>query len=107
MRYVGQQAEVTVALAGDPREPKNQGDLRQYFDKAYENLYGVRLDDMDVEVVSWRVTARGGAKERQARVWLADAPTPPKTTRPVYLDGQSVDTPVYDRSAVAGCLVGA
>ncbi len=101
MRYVGQQAEVTVALAGDPREPKNQGDLRQYFDKAYENLYGVRLDDMDVEVVSWRVTARGGATERQAGVRLADAPTPPKTTRPVYLDGQSVDTPVYDRSALA------
>ncbi len=101
MRYVGQQAEVTVALAGDPRDPANQGDLRQYFDKAYENLYGVKLDDMDVEVVSWRVTARGGATERQADVRFADEEAPPKTTRPVYLEGQSVDTPVYDRNALA------
>jgi N-methylhydantoinase A len=101
MRYVGQQAEVTVALAGDPRDAENQGDLRQYFDKAYENLYGVRLDDMDVEVVSWRVIARGGATERHAGVRFADEATPPKSTRPVYLVGQSVDTPVYDRNALA------
>ncbi len=101
MRYVGQQAEVTVALAGDPRDSANQGDLRQYFDKAYENLYGVKLDDMDVEVVSWRVTARGGATEHQVGVRFADEATPPKTTRPVYLEGQSVDTPVYDRNALA------
>jgi N-methylhydantoinase A len=101
MRYVGQQTEVTVPLAGDPRDPSNQGDLRQRFDAAYENLYGVKLDDMDVEVVSWRVTARGGDTERRAEVVLAEADAAPKTTRAVYLEGQSIDTPVYDRSALA------
>ena len=101
MRYVGQQTEVTVPLAGDPRETENQGDLRQRFDKAYDNLYGVRLDDMDVEVVSWRVTARGGDTERNADVVFADSAAEPKATRPVYLEGKSIDTPVYDRSALA------
>lgn len=101
MRYVGQQTEVTVPLAGDPRDTKNQGSLRQLFDEAYENLYGVKLDDMDVEVVSWRVTARGGEAQRHADVVLADKAGKPKATRPVYLDGQFIDTPVYDRGALA------
>ena len=101
MRYVGQQTEVTVPLKGDPRDASNQGDLRQLFDVAYENLYGVKLDDMDVEVVSWRVTARGGDTERHANVVFADKAAKPKATRPVFLDGESIDTPVYDRGALA------
>jgi N-methylhydantoinase A len=101
MRYVGQQTEVTVPLAGDPRDTANQSGLRQLFDDAYENLYGVKLDDMDVEVVSWRVTARGGDTARHANVTFADKDATPKATRPVYLDGKSIDTPVYDRSALA------
>jgi N-methylhydantoinase A len=101
MRYVGQQTEVTVPLAGDPRDPENQGDLQERFDKAYDNLYGVRLDDMDVEVVSWRVTARGGDTERNADVVFADNEAAAKATRPVYLEGKSIDTPVYDRNALA------
>ena len=101
MRYVGQQTEVTVPLSGDPRDAANQGDLRQRFDKAYENLYGVKLDDMNVEVVSWRVTARGGETTRNASVDLPNKNAEPKAIRPVYLDGESIDTPVYDRSALA------
>ena len=101
MRYVGQQTEVTVPLSGDPRDNKNQGDLRERFDVAYENLYGVKLDDMQVEVVSWRVTARGGETERHANVELAEKAAEPKATRAVYLDGQSLNIPIYDRSALA------
>ena len=101
MRYVGQQTEVTVHLAGDPRAVENQGDLRARFDAAYELLYGVKLDDMDVEIVSWRLAARGGDTERHADVEFAEVPAEPKTTRAVYLDGESFDIPVYDRNALA------
>ncbi len=101
MRYVGQQTEVTVHLAGDPRLKENQGDLRERFDAAYENLYGVKLDDMGVEAVSWRVTARGGDTERHANVEFAESAEAPKATRAVYLDGRSLDIPIYDRSALA------
>ncbi len=101
MRYVGQQTEVTVHLAGDPRESDHQQDLRKRFDAAYETLYGVKLDDMSVEVVSWRVTARGGDSDRHADVEFAAADATPKATRAVYLDGKSFDMPIYDRSALA------
>jgi len=101
MRYVGQQTEVTVALAGDPHGQVNRQDLRARFDKAYEILYDVRLDDMDVEVVSWRVTARGGDTHREVKAALAEAEASPKSTRSVFLDGLSLSTPVYDRSALA------
>jgi N-methylhydantoinase A len=101
MRYVGQQTEVTVALAGDPHEKANRVNLRGRFDRAYEILYGVRLDDMDVEVVSWRVTARGGDTHREVRANLADAEAAPKSTRSVFLDDQSLRTPVFDRLSLA------
>ncbi|MGH9332166.1 MAG: hydantoinase/oxoprolinase family protein, partial [Vicinamibacteria bacterium] len=54
MRYYGQANEVTVALESDPRIDRDLGSLRARFDEAYEMLYGIRLADMDVEVVSWR-----------------------------------------------------
>jgi N-methylhydantoinase A len=61
----------------------------------------VKLDDMRVEVVSWRVTARGGDTDRHANVDLAKVATGPKSTRAVFLDGQSLDVPIYDRHALA------
>ena len=101
MRYVGQQAEVTVGLKGDPHEAGNRNDLRDRFDEAYEILYGVRLDDMAVEVVTWRVTVSGGEPDRQASQATATSEGSPKANRSVFLDGQSYDTPVYDRSSLA------
>ncbi|MGH9321521.1 MAG: hydantoinase/oxoprolinase family protein, partial [Vicinamibacteria bacterium] len=59
MRYYGQANEVTVALESDPRIDRDLGSLRARFDEAYEMLYGIRLADMDVEVVSWRASAHG------------------------------------------------
>lgn len=101
MRYVGQQTEVTVPLAGDPREVGNQLELRQRYDVAYENLYGVKLDDMDVEIVSWRATARGGESDRQPDIKLGEKVATPKTTRSVYIDGESMLVPIFDRGALS------
>ncbi len=101
VRYVGQQTELTVQLSGDPRRVAHQGNLRDRFDAAYELLYGVKLDDMQVEIVSWRVTARGGETERRADVELAESAAKPKASRAVYLDRQSIQLPVYDRNALA------
>lgn len=100
MRYFGQQTEVTVALAGDPREEQNRGDLRSRFDQAYENLFGVRLDDMEVEVVGWRVTARGGDTERPANIRFADDPGKPKAIRSVYVGDRSLDVSVFGRDGL-------
>lgn len=101
MRYSGQQSEVTVALGSDPSKSRDPGDLRPRFEKAYEALYGVRLGDMDVEVVSWRVTALGRESRREAEVVLAEKPGHPKGARSVYFAGTFVSVPVYSRAALA------
>ncbi|NOX69775.1 MAG: hydantoinase/oxoprolinase family protein [Gammaproteobacteria bacterium] len=101
MRYVGQQNEVPVPLAGDPRQAENQDDLRERFNEIYQKLYGLRLDDMDIEVVSWRVTAHGGEAQRQVNVSLANEEGKPKSRRNVYIENRHVETPVYDRSTLA------
>ncbi len=100
MRYVGQQAEVTVVLPEDPRHQQDEAELRRRFDEAYEALYAVRLDDMEVEIVSWRVTASSGDTSREISVQFADSKAEPKSTRSIFLDGQQFDTPVYDRTAL-------
>ena len=100
MRYAGQQTEVTVAFDGNPAQARDGSGLRRRFDAAYEALYGVRLDDMDVEVVNWRVTAHGGATGREAHFEAAGAPAQAKGERPVYLAGEEIAVPVYDRSAL-------
>ncbi len=99
-RYFGQQNEVTTRLPGDPRKARDPALLRECFEEAYEALYGVRLPDVDVEIVSWRLTARGGSADREPLVNLRKEPAPPRTRRHVYLDGKEVDVAVYDRSTL-------
>ena len=101
MRYFGQQAEVTVRLGGDPRFVRDTRQLRARFDAAYEALYGVRLDDMDVEIVSWRAAAHGGDAGRDISIRLARQPGRPKAQREVYVKDRSIPVPVYDRAALA------
>ncbi|ODU22434.1 MAG: hypothetical protein ABS87_02215 [Sphingomonas sp. SCN 67-18] len=101
MRYLGQQNQVTVLFGDDPRKARDVAALRAAFERDYETLYGVRLDDMDVEIVNWRVTAQGGTSERDVAVTLADAPGAPKKHRKVFIGDRYMDVPVYDRGALA------
>ncbi|PHZ84596.1 hydantoinase/oxoprolinase family protein [Paremcibacter congregatus] len=101
MRYSGQQTEVTVSLESDPRDTRDPDLFRNRFEQQYAALYGVCLDDMDVEVVNWRVTAHGGNTGREVNIKLPDSPADAKSTRAVYLEDRAVDVPVYDRRALA------
>ena len=101
MRYVGQQSEVTVKLGADPGLKHDERDLRSRFDAAYEALYGVRLDDMEVEIVSWRAAAHGGEAARDIGVRLAKRPAKAKTVRDVYQANRTLPVAVYDRAALA------
>ncbi len=101
MRYFGQQTEVTVSFDTDPCLEKDPDDIRTRFESAYETLYGVRLDDMDVEVVSWRITAHGGETGRVAKITTAQTSAEPKQIRQVYIDHETVAVPVYARSALS------
>jgi N-methylhydantoinase A len=59
LRYVGQGHELRVRLppAESGRMVKSSlAALVEEFEKAYENIYGLRIPDCDVEVVTWSVT---------------------------------------------------
>ncbi len=83
MRYYGQANEVTVELEGDPRADRDTSRLRARFEKAYENLYGIRLSEMEAEVVSFRVSAHGPDVRRDHQTTLASAPGSPSSERSV------------------------
>ncbi|MDR6870405.1 N-methylhydantoinase A [Bosea sp. BE125] len=101
MRYVGQQHEVTVIFETDPRQSRDAGALAQQFEAAYRTLYGVNPSHVPIEIVTWRVVARGPSPhfDGQARPQIAQGQA--KRHRPVHAwqDDQSV--PVYERAALA------
>ncbi|MEM8934835.1 MAG: hydantoinase/oxoprolinase family protein [Pseudomonadota bacterium] len=97
MRYGGQQSEITVTLPHDPRETIDERAIKDAFEKTYETFYGLTLEGMEAEIVSWRVTATAGDQSRNVIVPMAAQETAPKSTRDVYIAGQSHDVSVYDR----------
>jgi N-methylhydantoinase A len=103
MRYMGQQNEVTVTFAADPREARSIARIREAFEVAYESQYGLRLAGNEVEVVSWRLTCRGPAVQRSAVAGFAATPGHPRTERTVRLTkARAAETfPVYERALLA------
>jgi N-methylhydantoinase A len=101
MRYTGQQDDLTVNLAADPRSKRDMGELRHQFEQTYEALYGSCLEDMELEVVCWRVTAFGEKSGRKARCELAKSPATAKSRRQVFFEKKIIDVPIYDRNSLA------
>jgi len=101
MRYVGQQHEVTVIFETDPRQSRDVEVLSAQFEAAYRTLYGVNPSHVPIEIVTWRVVARGPSPHFDGQARPQIAPGKPKRHRPVHAwqDGQSV--PVYDRATLA------
>ena len=100
MRYLGQQSEVRVDLPGDPRETRDAAILRAHFEAEYEAQYGLKLDDMEIELVNWCVTASGPPAER-ATAAAPDQDTTAPEARIVHIAGERVEVPVYQRAALA------
>lgn len=101
MRYVGQQHEVTVTLDFDPRVLRDSAALTAAFEQAYLGLYGLNPSDVSVELVTWRVTARGPLVKTEAQRRLPSKPGVPKAHRLVSAWADDQRTPVYDRIDLA------
>jgi N-methylhydantoinase A len=101
MRYVGQQHEVTIIFDIDPRQSRDAAALTAQFEAAYRTLYGVNPSHVPIELVTWRVVARGPLPHFDGQPRAQIAAGAPKRHRPVHAweDGQSV--PVYERSSLA------
>ena len=104
MRYTGQGHEVSVPVPDGVLDASHLGPVTGAFERTYEHMYGRTVPDVVVEVINWRVVARGPEQPlnfstRGARAVGAKAQ---KGTRPVYSAGRGefVETNVYDRYAL-------
>ncbi len=103
-RYVGQGYELTVPLPAGALDAAALARVRAAFDEVYAARYGYANPAEPVEVVTWKLSAVGGSP----RIALAKAAArggdgAPKGTRRAYFPEARgyVDTPVYDRYALA------
>lgn len=104
MRYVGQGFEVNASIP-QKLDGKSTGAIDAAFKHAYAAKFGRSLDDVEVEIVSWRM--EGIAKT----AWLDNKAAPAAQAtqakqarkRPVYFleRGDFVDTPVHAASELA------
>jgi N-methylhydantoinase A len=101
LRYFGQQNELTVTFTADPRAQHSTDAIAAAFAAAYRKLYGVNPSHVPVELVTWRLTARGPLISSSSAVRLPERPGGPKATRRVlaWTEGDAID--VYARSDLA------
>jgi N-methylhydantoinase A/oxoprolinase/acetone carboxylase beta subunit len=106
-RYVGQGYELTVPVPAGPLDAAALSRIRAAFDDIYAARYGYAQATEPVEVVTWKLSAIGGAP----RVTLPKAPATPgpgamKGRRRAYFPeaGGWLDCPVFDRDQLAAGL---
>ena len=95
-RYVGQSYELTIPYIS------SWDDQRAAFDQAHEERYGFQDPDAEMEIVVTRLVATIGmpVPPQQKLAAAEDAEVSPKEHRPVYIDGEWTDTPIYDRDDI-------
>ena len=101
LRYFGQQNEVTAWFETDPRQKHDAARVRAIFEDAYEKLYSLRLPEVDVEIVSWRLVATGPVVSRDSKVALQSVPAKPRGKRSARFGANDIETPVYARKDLA------
>jgi N-methylhydantoinase A len=101
LRYFGQQSELTIAFDADPRSHRDIERIVSGFESAYRKLYGINPSHVPIELVTWRVTARGPIIPFNRATALPDTPGRPRTVRPVHAWSEGAQTPVYDRKSLA------
>lgn len=105
VRYAGQSMETRVAVPGGKVDAGFLAQLTDAFHDAHQRLFGYDYrGQQSVELVNFCVSGFGMI-DRPALPTLpiGEGVTPaPKGERPVFLDGDWRDTPVYDRAALPG-----
>jgi N-methylhydantoinase A len=94
VRYAGQGYEVSVQY-------DRLAELNERFRQEYTRLYGPRIDEAPLEVISIRATVIGTSR-KVAPGWAGGAgQKEPKGSRRIELAGREYDCPVYVRAEMA------
>lgn len=100
-RYAGQGNEITIWVGEGDAWPATIDTVRETFDTEYARIYGMTIPDVEIEAVTWRLSAFAATSsvEPDSSLGTADGPPAPISHRPMtFVRGQSpIDTPVYRR----------
>jgi N-methylhydantoinase A len=99
MRYLGQSWELLVDL---PETIGSITDMEAAFAEVHDRRFGHRGGG-SVEIVNYRVTALGVVDKPELPRWTGggDAPQARTGSRNVIFNGQTLNTPLYDRTQLA------
>jgi N-methylhydantoinase A len=99
-RYVGQGHEIRVNVPVRKLKDADGKRLKAAFEKTYEQVYGLRIPNQEVEAITWSVTVSSKTEKpkRAARAARRAAPQP-RSRRTIYDPalGKQVHAPVYWR----------
>ncbi len=99
-RYVGQGHEIRVSVPVRKLKDADGKRLKAAFEKTYEQVYGLRIPNQEVEAITWSVTVSSKTEKpkRAARAARRVAPQP-RSRRTIYDPalGKQVHAPVYWR----------
>ena len=101
LRYFGQQNEVSITMAADPRADHNPDPIQAEFERAYFAQYGFNPTHVAVEIVNWRLTAHGPDVERRTSGSPATSIGTPRGKRTITLWESAREVPVYERRVLA------
>jgi N-methylhydantoinase A len=102
MRYQGQGFEIEILIPG-AKEIENRFDqIRELFNKQYENIFTISMVDEPLEIINWKVGATGPKPHFEvkfAAVKDIASDRVLKGKRPAYFPepDRYIDCPVYDR----------
>ncbi len=99
-RYVGQGNEITIWVGDGNQWSVSEEDIVHQFETNYRSIYGLTIPDVEVEVVTWRLSAFTDAQVVEPATVLSAAEGKPIGTRKVRFSRSTAaqDTPVYRRT---------
>lgn len=100
-RYSGQGNEVTVWVGDGDRWPVDDAQVLDRFESEYRRIFGMTIPDVDVEVVTWRLSVSSETEQVDPDPTAAKGGSGTAVgKRTVVFDrsGSAFDTPVYRRT---------
>lgn len=100
-RYAGQGNEITIWVGEGDAWSATVDSVRETFDTEYSRIYGMTIPDVEIEAVTWRLSAFAttSSVEPDSSLGTADGAPTPISHRPMtFVRGEGpIDTPVYRR----------
>ena len=109
VRYAGQGNEITIWVGEGDEWPATPEQVNDAFESEYRRIYGMVIPDVEVEAITWRLSALATTSIVEPDVTLAQSsgePVPKGHRSVVFGRGvDSLDVPVYDRLSLGACSV--